>query len=106
MANTIKRQRAKKYKNEKITYCVEYGIDSICFYLAYGNHITLELDETVRDKNNYEKNAIKLLKIFFKLIDMEIKDILRYLKLKIVDTQFGKRLVDNDMKEITRRSVK
>lgn len=82
MANSIVRQRTKMFKKDKITYVIEYRLDYLEFYIAYGSHINIRLE----NNRLYEKDiAIKLLNIFYDLLNMEISEIQDFLNIKIKD---------------------
>lgn len=78
---SVKRSRTKVKAGEKIQYNIEYGLDSINFYVSYWGGVYIRYADT-KGKNDYEVSN-KLLKLFYKLLEMDIPAIEKLLKVKI-----------------------
>lgn len=78
---SVKRSRTKVKAGEKIQYNIEYGLDSIYFYISYCGGIYISYADT-KGKRNYEVSN-KLLKLFYKLLEMDIPAIEKLLKIKV-----------------------
>ena len=78
---SIKRSRTKVKVKEKIEYNIEYGLDSINFYVSYYGGVCIRYSDT-KKLSGYEVSS-KLLKLFYELLDMEILAIEKLLKVKI-----------------------
>lgn len=95
MANTVERTRVKCKKGKKIKLCFGYSLTAIYMYVAYGNGVTISYNET--DKKEVDR-AVKTLKLLYKLLDSEIPQIER--KLKITIDEEG--IYSKDGKNITK----
>lgn len=78
---SIRRSRTKLKAGEKIQYNIEYGLDAINFYVSYYGGVDIRYAD-IKELNGYELSN-KLLKLFYKLLDMEIPAIEKLLKIKI-----------------------
>lgn len=78
---SIKRTRTKIKSGEKIQCNIEYGLDEIYFYVSHSEGIYIRYTDN-KELNNYEISN-KILKLFYKLLDMEIPEIEKLLKIKI-----------------------
>lgn len=78
---SIKRSRTKIKAGEKVQYNIEYGLDEINFYISYNGGVYIRYADS-KGLIDYEVSN-KLLKLFYKLLDMEIPAIEKLLKVKI-----------------------
>lgn len=78
---SVKRSRTKVKSGEKIQYNIEYGLDSIVFYVSYYSGVNIIYADSEK-LSDYEVSN-KLLKLFYKLLNMEISAIEKLLKINI-----------------------
>lgn len=74
-----KRSRTKEYKGNKTTYHLEHNLSNIEMYFSYGNHVVISIKDNVGER----EEAKLLIDILYDLLGMEIKDILKKLKIKL-----------------------
>ncbi|MFW2500425.1 hypothetical protein [Clostridium diolis] len=79
-----RRSRTKIKAGEKIEYNIEYGLGTINFYVSYYGGVYISYADT-KGLSEYQISN-KLLKLFYKLLDMEIPAIEKLLKVKINST--------------------
>jgi hypothetical protein len=89
------RTRTKIHNETKVTYKIIFHLNRIDFYIPYGDYISIEC----KDKTYDEKDeSIKLLRVFYKILDMEVKQIEKFLNIKIKDGEItdnnGDKIID------------
>lgn len=77
----VKKSITKVKEGENIKFNIEYGLDGITFYIDYYDGVYIRYADT-KELSDYETSK-KLLKLFYKLSDMEIPAIEKLLKVKI-----------------------
>ncbi|WP_236894751.1 hypothetical protein [Clostridium beijerinckii] len=76
-----RRSRTKIKAGEKIEYNIEYELGTINFYVSYYSGVYISYADT-KGLSEYQISN-KLLKLFYKLLDMEIPAIEKLLKVRI-----------------------
>lgn len=78
---SAKRAKTKTHLGKKIQCNFEYNLTSISFYVSFSGDVRITYENN-QDMSEYEISS-RLLKLYYDMIDMEIPEIQKLLKIKI-----------------------
>lgn len=78
---SVKRSRTKIHGKEKIQCNFEFELDYINFYISYNGGVNIRYEDN-KELSRYEVSE-RLLKLYYQLLEMDIDDMGKLLKVKI-----------------------